>query len=742
MNFAPQEQFVEERAVVNRSFFYFAWVGSGDTSFNGSHFREDELIFSFELKHEEGQFAELTLEIANPYVGLLASGRPLWAWFSWHDGSNVHPLFFGRLVGIPDDLFAEIIKIKLVARPYNYAAQRQALANSLKVLPYFDPIFIDGSKLDDPDVALEGYSALWHVDRLTHQVTYSDIINGEDGTVTFTAGEAFYDGVAMKIAGAPLLVCEINAEVSWTQCDHTGIYEMKTVPNIKIPETPDNRFGWGVGGIQVKASKNKRQQSVQRQEEEQEQEQSREEEPEEKERPPKEETQTTYSWSYKNVTAGPHKDGDLMEEAGSETVPFYGGELIKHDEHKQNADPETGQGEEYSIRETYKYTYEYQPPTPKAPRQAPEQEPEEPQRPDRPQDDDGWKGGTVNPSQAEPPVDTATNQVAVEVEQDRAETISVAMRANVQPVLVEVTENAEDLSESLSMNARDLVQAGIISHSQGTYFPTARGQQSIEYLLMIARAHLLAASRIVEVEWMCPMWKIIGLSCRKNALLYDTRLPGGYALGKIVTYEMTGDGDDGEFLGKVVINCSVGNGPPFPDTREGEAPAGYVVAIEGIPVYVEVGYVDPGYQYYAGQQVPLPTNDVTYSPVEFQAVGLQLPVTEDQVLVRHEYHDGLANEEVLETLQTASAQLRAFKMDPIGIPIKSIPPQLLEYSRLHTAANNAILQVFHDNPSWVEMEFKPTKGIRVQADYDAGVGQLELPKHIDLSASITRTTEQ
>ena len=35
--------------------------------------------------------------------------------------------------------------------------------------------------------ALEGYSALWHVDRITHEVTISDIIAGEDGIVEFTA---------------------------------------------------------------------------------------------------------------------------------------------------------------------------------------------------------------------------------------------------------------------------------------------------------------------------------------------------------------------------------------------------------------------------------------------------------------------------------------------------------------------------------------------------------------------------
>ena len=127
--------------MASNSTFYFAWVGSTRPNSMPSHAREDELIFSFELKHEEGQFAELELEIINPHIGLLAPGRPLWAWFSWNDGSELHPLFFGRLIGIPDDLFEDVIKIKFVAKPKDYIEQQYELAESLRVLPFYDPIY-------------------------------------------------------------------------------------------------------------------------------------------------------------------------------------------------------------------------------------------------------------------------------------------------------------------------------------------------------------------------------------------------------------------------------------------------------------------------------------------------------------------------------------------------------------------------------------------------------------------------
>src|SRR5436190_2874698 len=217
----------DEIGMANQSQFYFAWTTSDDTTFNASHMVEDELVFSFRLAHDEGQFATLDLEIINPHIGLLAPGRPFWAWFSWSDGATVHPLFFGRLVGIPSNLFADVITVQLVAKPIDYTEQRMAVAAGLRVLPFFDPIFIDPRQREDPDVVLEGYSALWHVDRVTHQCSISDVVAGEDGVEEFTPNDVFYDNVSLELAEAPLMVCEIDATVSWVQCDHTGVIQFQ-----------------------------------------------------------------------------------------------------------------------------------------------------------------------------------------------------------------------------------------------------------------------------------------------------------------------------------------------------------------------------------------------------------------------------------------------------------------------------------------------------------------------------------
>jgi hypothetical protein len=690
--------------------FYFAWCDQNG-NFGSSMLREDELIFSFEFQHDEGQFCELTLEIANPYSGLLAPDRKLWAWFSWSDGTTVTPLFFGRLLGIPDDLFAEIIKIKLVAKPADYAARQIALAKTLKVLPFYDPIFIDATKdkEDDPDTVLEGYSALWHVDRITHAVTISDIITGEDGVVDFSSDEVFYDSVKMTLAGAPLLMCEIEASVQWTQCG-PGNVDTKTVPGVvgdKNPApgvtftqgvtTPADDFKWAKDPVQY-----------------------------------------TDTVEYKNTSPGPHSDGDLMEEKTETSVPMYYGETTSRSESHTFPDPETGQGEEYSIKESYKTTDSYYPAAQKTD-----------------------PGGPVSTEPQAPNPKNSPVAIAADVSQNRVEDVYIGLRADVQPVLASLTLDQKDLTESLTINSRDLVEVGVATVYTSAYLSTPRGQQSIEYLLHIARAHLLAKSRVVAVEWECPFPKMIqaNLSCRKNATIEDQRLPGTTVLGKIVSYSMSGVGDTGEFIGKVTINSAVGN-------YEDALRAAGAITAPGTPDYVDEGYVDPGYQHYSGALIAAATNDMSYELIPYVATGLQFPLTLDQVLLRHEYHDTGTPEGravINDLLQTGSAALRNFDFNPPPppppsdqtapslqatspvtptspaasnkVPIKAPTPIMQAYIYKSAELDKLLAQALDDNRSWVEMEFAPLRDLFLRTSHTVNTQQLQVPKQIDLAAT-------
>ena len=126
---------------------YFAWIDVGETTFTSGHMRWDEDIFSFTLSQEEGDPANLTIAVRRPRnvsgnpIGLLGPGRKIWCWFALDCGPSLFT-FRGRLVGIPTSLFEDLVTLEFVARPVDVVAQKEALAASLRVLPYYDPVMI------------------------------------------------------------------------------------------------------------------------------------------------------------------------------------------------------------------------------------------------------------------------------------------------------------------------------------------------------------------------------------------------------------------------------------------------------------------------------------------------------------------------------------------------------------------------------------------------------------------------
>lgn len=668
----------------NISQFYFAWVGSNEIGFNAGHMREDELIFSFRLAHEEGQFATLELEVRNPHVGLLAPGRPFWAWFSWSDGSTVYPLFFGRLVGIPSNLFADVVTLSLVAKPYDYTEQRLAVAAGLKVAPFWDPIFIDPKQRDDPDVVLEGYSAFWHVDRISHQVTISDVIAGEDGVEEFTPNDVFYDNVSMELSEAPLIVCAIDATVNWVQTDNTGVIQFQkqqlTPLSTAVADSlPQQEINLGNGIIFKRALNTSGN------------------------------TATgggnpgdiDIHWDYQNQQAT-HNDGDTMSVSGHYTVralppDFSNADTIAtlHEGATSEfyrtmviGDPYTGRGAEGSVVQKTSVNLT-----------------------------------AIDKALGQP---VATDiEIATELEQNRTEVLHVRLVAGVQPVLTEATEQDNNIKETLSMTAADVVAEGAASPSDGVYFPTARGLQSLEYLLMIARAHLLVRSRVVKVSWDCRMSRLVSMSCRKNALIEDARLPGGSVLGKVVAYQMAGSGDSGEFLGNVAIHSAVGYG-------------GSITVADGAPDYCDADYVGNDYQHFTGRLIAATTTDLTFTPLPYVVSGIQLPISNDQVVVRYEWHDAgqaAAAQQAIASGLYATRQSERFVEESASM---SGPSQgLIEYAAQLAAAQSSVTQAIQDTPAWLEIELKPVQKISTDVEYDADAGALIIPQQINLYAGST-----
>jgi hypothetical protein len=200
--------------------FFFAWVAPTETTFGLEHQVEDEKVVGISLEHQEGQFAKCDITVKNPRVGLLSPGRDQWAWLSYYDPQNptagVQPLLFGRIVGVPQQLSGNAIVMTFLARPAAYDTIKRALAETMKVAPYWDPIFVAEDKRDDPDTVLEGYTHAWHIDRVTHAVTASDILNGEDGLIDFD-DDFIVSSLDISYSQPPLTSAKVSAKVNWAQ---------------------------------------------------------------------------------------------------------------------------------------------------------------------------------------------------------------------------------------------------------------------------------------------------------------------------------------------------------------------------------------------------------------------------------------------------------------------------------------------------------------------------------------------
>lgn len=93
------------------------------------------------------------------------------------------------------------------------------------------------------------------------------------------------------------------------------------------------------------------------------------------------------------------------------------------------------------------------------------------------------------------------------------------------------------LTRTLNLRLQEVANAG-----ESTFFLKHRGRQAVEHALEMARAHLAASARCLEVEVTLPYEAGFGLSMDSSVRLVDPRIPGGEVVGKVVAYQLRQDG--------------------------------------------------------------------------------------------------------------------------------------------------------------------------------------------------------
>jgi hypothetical protein len=611
------------------------------------HNRFDEDVVSLEIAQEEGGLATLTISIKNPGVGLLATGRNLWCWLSWDRAAggspDIQPLFNGRLIGVPRLQAGELVELQFLARPDDLNAQKVALAASLQVLPYYDPIWFAGGP--NIDTVLESYSALWHIDRRTLQLTISDVLEGEDGLVDIGEDASIYDNFSLSYGPPPLVATVVTGTVSWSQ-QASGV--------IDVTEQIIHAF------------------------------------------------HNAGSYYDHGFSRGPYSEG------GGGLIQVLTGDGLQSDWPR----PGTTIGAGWSLStgadpsgtplcymyeafwfqpKVYRLTYEGHG-APSIP-----------------------VGSTLEQANLAAyfnPVATFTIDFPLNVykirmnleykaDRKRTETVTAVMMAGLQSTL---SDPAEQDREAISLSSEfvgqnvDLdgsVPIGNVAYR--SYFQTARGAASFEYLLLSARAKMRARARAVDITFAMPWRQALDIGLRHSVRLTDRRLPGGTATGKVKSYKLSCS-DVGTMLGEFTLGCSIGTG-------DGTAPQ------VGTPAYVDDGYVNRGYQVMTGGQDPVGfDDDFAYETLDNFAI-----VDDNLDLTRLTATQAVINCTVINGLTVQIPLLNSFQ-GSTG-PSNGDP---------RTAMANASTSV--------TLNLQPLQGAEFHSDFFPAITPLRLPKTIDLSA--------
>lgn len=730
--------------------FTFAWVDETATTFDPSTMNVfDETIMSFDIKHDEGQIPTLDMIIKNPRIGLLSPGRKVWGWLAWQSPAThpvyagaLVPLFFGTLVGIPTSLFAEKVTIKMIARSSQFIANKQAAAEAMKIAPYYDPVWVETDKRDDPDTILEGWSALWHIDRTTLAVTHSDILEGEDGTATFHESDALYNSVSLQLGEAPLTNIRVEATVNWTQrssgyidvpsinlSSYTGETLMSDWPQpggnigggytcetsyvvdtFRISQTPTTNYSsqWTNTDPNLGQCSNSSSSFTSSG-------------PALLAPDPLINTLIVHLQSgICDPFADPPVNRPMSASSNGVVVPLWNLSMsmsMRYDARRQFSEvlafnmtantqpvlaaPLVAQNTELlalSAVDVGQPLIEIDAWTDFAGAEVGLAQMISPNNPTTPGGlatqicvvagtagetepvfsdivgETTTDGTVVWSSMGTSPLTTASswspaayvplgqvmliqNQVfnpsfgeyekipgatsyyictgagqSNGVYVDYTYTPPLTSNVEAPPALRHIsiinqpaystTPGAQIQDGSVTWTVLGQSPSSMVIPIGGTpddvtarsYFPTARGVQSVEYLISRARARLRYRARAVTVGWECRFDDAVGLSCRMNGTLFDPRFPGGAATGKITSYTLSAN-SSGRLSGKVEIGCSVGYGDS-------------IAEITGEPEYAAPGYMQVGYQRYDGAMVAHGSNDTTFSPPVFTGFddGLNFPL--------------------------------------------------------------------------------------------------------------------
>ena len=294
----------------------------------------------------------------------------------------------------------------------------------------------------------------------------------------------------------------------------------------------------------------------------------------------------------------------------------------------------------------------------------------------------------------------------------KAEVVNFSLVADCQSVITDVAGADVATISIASQNVASPIDPGgalpIGAPSAAVYFAGPRGDQSLEYLICLARAQLRIRSRaaIVEFQISFALGVSLNLSCRKSVTILDARLPGGQATGKIIEYELSFDGDTGANACKIRIGCAIGHG-------------GTVEPAEGTPSYVEDGYVNDGYIRRDGAFVMPIDGEVAYESLS------GLAPTDDGI----DFNRMTANRCVLSITKTNP------RLDQYYALARTDQEKATWADPGEPSSPGTILGWCNEKQTTIDIAMVPLDGGPFTTNFSPNVDLLPIPKLINLEAS-------
>ncbi len=543
--------------------FYFAWCSEEEQFSPHLHARTDEQVFSLEIFGEEAKYPISCVQIVNPQCGLLNPQRAQWAFIAGDRGQGVDLLFHGRVLGVPEKIEGQTLKILLIAKPTDAKDKLADLHKTLKGAPFWDSLFVPSEKQEDPFESLESRASLYCWSRTNGKVVLSDYFEGRE---RLNLKENFFrDSLKISQTATPLSAIDVTLTAEWIQ-RYEGRTDISRLLRTKFPEGLINTLtgenlekGWWREGQQLGRS--------------------------------------GYWVAYSKLQEITPKYTGALNLYPARSKPFW---MSPQDPLNTSQKPQLKTLKRSWYRPKLVVGWSY--------RQR---------RRENLHFKLAQKAQTVGyetPQTRKLHLHLQNLILAENLHPWKPDWIYSRGYRVVQNGTVYQCVRAHHSKLSFSEDQADWRLLGKqpdvpLDRKRGSFFLTDRGRQAFEHGLEIARAHLAATTRAVTLKVSAPLEALWNVTCDHTVEIEDPRLPGGKVRGKVIRYCFKVEGKTGRRWAEVTLGISVGE--PNEQTNLSSNP---------FLEYVEKAYIEPGLYHLESK-----TQQVSPSGFVYEGWGEQVP---------------------------------------------------------------------------------------------------------------------